>query len=634
MPNNNDNHEELFNRGNTLFDLGKFEEALKNYNQAVKLNPNNYLIWLGRGMVLSRLNRSKRAIVNYKRALELNSNDYRTWFYLGLTLNDLNRYEEAIVNYNQASKLNPNDYRIWFHLGSSLMCVSRYIEAIDSYEQALNLNPDNPKAWDLRGVALISLGRYEDAIENYDLFLDFCPDDKFVPWAWYLKGNMNIINFEYKKSIECFGKAVQTRQLAIASKETICFEGLYYFALGMDSLSQKLFDNAKEQFLKSSEILEKDALYFNLSLDLKTMATIAAIDHRFDTTHFTNLHSFQEVITKIVYDMNKINLRGDNIIISNIVSTKLLFFSTVEKALKLKEKISPKSIEKVEKILTAQKINNLEDIITDYKIFINHLEEKRKIGITNINQLPQKDHKILTDLITPTSYFVNNETLSNGAKKYFEELVKGQLHQFQEYVDVRIGLTENKNKTTFELSETVSREIIDKIDKTNANVKEISDKIEIPYWDPKSDFTPYFVTFEGNDLDKCVMKVDKRSIPLSRDQLLQTVVVALYMKHSTKPVKERCLSDLMIYGAIVNTEWQNADNKIERHLYWIFKAIKEKLAGKKHNLDSNLFTKTPNGWCIYTLPQNITISEDLENLLISSKSILPRDELIALKDNT
>ncbi|MCK5018770.1 MAG: tetratricopeptide repeat protein [Candidatus Peribacteraceae bacterium] len=422
------------------------------------------------------------------------------------------------MSYDKTIILNHKDYLVWSCRGLVLSNLNRDEEAIENYDKVLELNPSDYLTWNSRGATLFRLSRYKEAIENYNQSLKYTPAD-YTPLLWHVQGTLNMMLFEYKKAIKCLKKAIHALSLEVDSEEIIEIKGIYYFALGMDSLSQKLFNEAREYFLKSAEILEKDTLHLDLSLDLKAIAKIAAIDQRFDTTHFTNLHSFQEVVYEIVCDIREIELSTKNDFLSNIVSAKLLFFSTIKNALDLKEEITPKFIEEAEKILATQNINNQENIIADYKTFINHLEEKRKIGITNINQLSPKDHKILITLISPSSHFANGYDFNHGMQKYLEGLIKEQFQPIQKDFDIRIGSVENRiNETTFDLSETVSRKVIDKIGETEDRIKADDNEkstIKLNFSHKK----PVVSSIENSDdYKKFVQLVDQSQLAATNDQ--------------------------------------------------------------------------------------------------------------------
>ncbi|WLT37070.1 tetratricopeptide repeat protein [Synechocystis sp. B12] len=59
------------NRGSALGVMGKLEEALANFDEALAQNPNDAEVWLSRGLLLEAMERKEEAIPSYEKALTL-----------------------------------------------------------------------------------------------------------------------------------------------------------------------------------------------------------------------------------------------------------------------------------------------------------------------------------------------------------------------------------------------------------------------------------------------------------------------------------------------------------------------------------------------------------------------------------
>jgi tetratricopeptide (TPR) repeat protein len=67
-------------KGVALLNLGNYEEAIKCYDKAIEIEPNNAEAWNNKGIVLGRLSNYEEAIACYDKAIELNPTDGRAWY--------------------------------------------------------------------------------------------------------------------------------------------------------------------------------------------------------------------------------------------------------------------------------------------------------------------------------------------------------------------------------------------------------------------------------------------------------------------------------------------------------------------------------------------------------------------------
>ena len=63
-----------YNRGYVKFDLGQYQEALVDYDQAIELDPNSSLAYNNRGYAKANLGQYQEALTDYDQAIELDPN--------------------------------------------------------------------------------------------------------------------------------------------------------------------------------------------------------------------------------------------------------------------------------------------------------------------------------------------------------------------------------------------------------------------------------------------------------------------------------------------------------------------------------------------------------------------------------
>jgi tetratricopeptide (TPR) repeat protein len=164
-------------KGFILGELGRYEEALKCFDEALEINYKDSNIWNNKGVILYKLGKYKKALKCFDEALKISPKDSIFWNNKGLALYQLGRYEEAIICYDEALEINTKDGNVWNNKGLALYQLGRYEEALKCFDEALEINTKDGNVWNNKGAALYQLGRYEEALKCFDEALKISPKD-------------------------------------------------------------------------------------------------------------------------------------------------------------------------------------------------------------------------------------------------------------------------------------------------------------------------------------------------------------------------------------------------------------------------------------------------------------------------
>ena len=91
------------------------------------------------GLALAKSGESQEAIKNYERALQLDPDYFEAHNNLANALNAAGRPQEALAHFEQALRLKPDSATIHFNLGITLAAIGRGQEAISHYQRAIEL---------------------------------------------------------------------------------------------------------------------------------------------------------------------------------------------------------------------------------------------------------------------------------------------------------------------------------------------------------------------------------------------------------------------------------------------------------------------------------------------------------------
>ena len=166
------------NRGNELYRLERFEEAIAAYDRATEIKPDFYLVWRDRGALLAFLKQDKEALASFDKAIKFKPDDYVAWYIRGdLLAGNLQRYEDAIASYDKAIKIKSDFAPAWISRGEALYDLRRYQDAIASLDKAIEIDPKQEEAWILKGTLLLELERYSEALLAYDKSVAIAPEN-------------------------------------------------------------------------------------------------------------------------------------------------------------------------------------------------------------------------------------------------------------------------------------------------------------------------------------------------------------------------------------------------------------------------------------------------------------------------
>ena len=238
-----------YNRGTAYFSLGKFEDAIQDYNKAIDLNPNNASYYYNRGTTFANLEKFEDAIQDYNKAIDLNPNDESVYYNRGVAFIYLNEYEKAIENLSKAIDLNPNKDSTYYNRGIAFTNLSDSEKAIKDFNKAIDLNSNNASYYNNRGTLYINQGNYDEAVKDFSKAIDLNP---IFTFGYSNLGNLyNNLN-KYEKAIKNLSKAIDLDPN---------FSDAYNIR-GVSYVNQKKFSEAIKDFSKAIDLNPNDKEYY------------------------------------------------------------------------------------------------------------------------------------------------------------------------------------------------------------------------------------------------------------------------------------------------------------------------------------------------------------------------------------
>jgi protein O-mannosyl-transferase len=156
----------LTSLGRALEDRGDFAAALKQYREAIAMNPDYALAQTCAGGLLSRMGKPDQAIPYLEAACRLTPNDATPYSYFGNVYVQKGMFDKAIEEEEKAIALNPRMSSAYCSMGQAEAARGNYQRAIECYNEALRLWPDFTLAHHALAIALLAQGDSDEAARH------------------------------------------------------------------------------------------------------------------------------------------------------------------------------------------------------------------------------------------------------------------------------------------------------------------------------------------------------------------------------------------------------------------------------------------------------------------------------------
>jgi tetratricopeptide (TPR) repeat protein len=166
----------LTNRGRAYDEKGQHDRAIRDYDQAIRLDATQAETFINRGRAYGDTGQYDRAIQDFDQAIRLNPNISIGFNNRGVAYLRKGQYDRAIQDYTEAIRLAPNDAEPFLNRCTAYARKTQYDRAIRNCDQAIQLNPNYVDAFTSRGVVYFDKGQYDRAIQDNDQAIRLNPN--------------------------------------------------------------------------------------------------------------------------------------------------------------------------------------------------------------------------------------------------------------------------------------------------------------------------------------------------------------------------------------------------------------------------------------------------------------------------
>lgn len=172
-------------RADAYLEKGMAKEAMNDYNQAIAIDPTNFMCYINRAFLLEKTNNIDRAISDYGQALKLNPEFSKGWDVRGALLLNKGLYDQAQKHFEKAIDTDSMFAEAYYHKGLTYSLTGNFVSATKDFEKAISLDANQPQYYFDLGNASFFQNEYSQAIMHYSKAIELSPAN---PDYYYSRG--------------------------------------------------------------------------------------------------------------------------------------------------------------------------------------------------------------------------------------------------------------------------------------------------------------------------------------------------------------------------------------------------------------------------------------------------------------
>ena len=138
----------------------KYDEAIAEFNNAIKINPNSANAYYNLGIIYDKKSDSDKAIANFSKAIGIDPALADAYYNRGSIYYKKGAFDDAISDYSKAIELSPKLADAYYARGLAYSKKGNLDQAIAEYNKAIELRPNFALAYDARAVAYFTKKDY------------------------------------------------------------------------------------------------------------------------------------------------------------------------------------------------------------------------------------------------------------------------------------------------------------------------------------------------------------------------------------------------------------------------------------------------------------------------------------------
>ena len=155
------------NPGDLAFKKGDYSDAVAAYSESLKTDPSNLDLIFGRGRAYQELGKFEEAQLDFEQALSQDPNNFQVLLSLAMIQLDQQSYASALLYATKAEEIPGAPAMASFLKGRALQQLGMPEDALKAFGNAIQLDKDFGQAYLNRGFLKEALERDKEACEHF-----------------------------------------------------------------------------------------------------------------------------------------------------------------------------------------------------------------------------------------------------------------------------------------------------------------------------------------------------------------------------------------------------------------------------------------------------------------------------------
>ena len=197
---------EWLERGNQLWRLRRYEEAVKAFDEVIKQKPSfAYLAYYGKGLVLGWRGNTQEGLAALEQAVKLKPDFVDAWTIQSAGYRELKKLDKALVAINKAIELQPQNPNLYNQKGVVLKDLKQYAQSEAAITRAIKLSP-RAAFYNNRGLLYSNQKKWELALLDYNKAIQINPN---LVQAYNNRGLLYSNQKKWELALVDYNKAIQ-----------------------------------------------------------------------------------------------------------------------------------------------------------------------------------------------------------------------------------------------------------------------------------------------------------------------------------------------------------------------------------------------------------------------------------------